>query len=305
MESQKKGKKTLIVQIISIILPLVALAFVVEKIWSVRVQIFDKLDVKQIALFILAGSTLYAIDSLFLVIAWRQLIDWFGATKTNFWMSLKIYGRTQIAKYIPGNIFHLPSRHIVGRQAGLNHVPLLGAAVFEIIGLVLVSGIISSFGILISKNQIIQPAWIFVYLFLVAFSPLILGIMFSRIPILQKMDLPQKSITEMYKVLMLNWFHYLFFFLVAGVVLWIIIFGVAASWSVIPLGIILSTYAISWLAGTVTPGAPAGAGVREAMLIFVLSGFLGEADSVLVALLLRIVTTLGDVYFYVITQLIR
>jgi hypothetical protein len=218
---------------------------------------------------------------------------------------MKIYGRTQIAKYIPGNIFHLPSRHILGRQLGLDHVPLFGAAIFEIVGLLIVSGIISSLGVVIRKGQMILPIGTFAFFFLGAFSPLVLGIIFHRIPVLRKLGLPRKSIAETYKVLLPNWFIYLFFLLVAGMILWIIIYGVKGSWSIVPPGIVLSAYAASWLAGTFTPGAPAGAGVREAVLILMLSGFLGESTSVLIALVSRIITIFGDVCFYLIVQIIR
>jgi glycosyltransferase 2 family protein len=305
MDFQSKEKKSLIIHVLSVVLPLAALAFVVEKIWSVRLQIFSELDVKQAILIILGGSILYALDNLLLVLAWRQLVDWFGETKTNFVVSMKIYGRTQIAKYIPGNIFHLPSRHILGRQLGLDHVPLLGAAIFEIVGLLIVSGIISSLGVVIRKGQIILPIGTFAFFFLSAFSPLVLGIIFHRIPVLRKLGLPQKSIAETYKVLLPNWFIYLFFLLVAGMILWIIIYGVKGSWSIVPPGIVLSAYAASWLAGTFTPGSPAGAGVREAVLILMLSGFLGESTSVLIALVSRMVTIFGDVCFYLIVQIIR
>ncbi len=305
MGFQSKEKKSIIIRVLSVVLPLAALAFVVEKIWSVRLQIFSELDVRKAIFIILGGSILYALDNLFLVLAWRQLVDWFGETKTNFVTSMKIYGRTQIAKYIPGNIFHLPSRHLLGRQLGLDHVPLLGAAIFEIVGLLLVSGIISSLGILIGKSQMMQPIVAFSIIITGVFSPLVFGVIFSHVPILQKIGLPRKNIAEMYKVLMPNWFIYLFFLLTAGMILWIIIYGVEGTWAHIPVGGVLSAYAASWLIGTVTPGAPAGAGVRETVLILMLSGFLGESTSVLIALISRIVTIIGDVCFYLFVQIIR
>ena len=192
-----QNKKTLIIKVLSVVLPLVALAFVAEKIWSVRTQILNRLDLTQSLILIFWGSILYAIDSLFLVLAWKQLVDWFSETQTSFLVALKIYGRTQIVKYIPGNIFHLPTRHILGRQVGLNHIPLLGATIFEIVGLILVASMISLFGFLASGMQIIQPAWVFIYFFLVAISPLLLWIIFSKVPILHRIGLRQKSISEM------------------------------------------------------------------------------------------------------------
>ena len=52
--------------------------------------------------------------------------------------------------------------------------------------------------------------------------------------------------------------------------------------------------ALAWVAGYAVPGAPAGLGVREAVLLAGLSLMVGEAHAVVVVLLLRVVTTLGD-----------
>ena len=64
-------------------------------------------------------------------------------------------------------------------------------------------------------------------------------------------------------------------------------------------GSVIGIYCFAWLVGFVTPGAPGGLGIREAML----SLFLGSlADPGLIAaavLLNRIVTVFGDLAAYV------
>jgi len=53
-------------------------------------------------------------------------------------------------------------------------------------------------------------------------------------------------------------------------------------------------FAIAWIAGFVTPGAPAGLGVREAVLVMGLTPIYGSGMAVGLSVTLRIVTTLGD-----------
>ena len=79
---------------------------------------------------------------------------------------------------------------------------------------------------------------------------------------------------------------------------------VGASISVLALGLfknvpvdfalLTAAFTIAWAVGFVTPGAPAGIGVREALLLLMLSPSLGAADASLLILALRIATTLGD-----------
>lgn len=57
-------------------------------------------------------------------------------------------------------------------------------------------------------------------------------------------------------------------------------------------------YVIAWFAGFVTPGAPAGVGVRELALLFLLKGYVAEADLLLAVVIGRMVTVVGDLSYF-------
>lgn len=66
-------------------------------------------------------------------------------------------------------------------------------------------------------------------------------------------------------------------------------------------GAAVAAFAASWIAGFATPGAPGGIGIRETALIALLTPLCGEATAVAAALELRLVTTLGDLLFFLYT----
>ena len=66
-----------------------------------------------------------------------------------------------------------------------------------------------------------------------------------------------------------------------------------------------SIFATAWIAGFVTPGAPGGLGVREAVLLSALIPVYGPAAAVGMAIVLRIVTTLGDGAAFLVGVLLR
>jgi uncharacterized membrane protein YbhN (UPF0104 family) len=53
-------------------------------------------------------------------------------------------------------------------------------------------------------------------------------------------------------------------------------------------------FASSWILGFLAPGAPAGLGIREAILSAWLSGALPPAQVVMLVVALRIATSVGD-----------
>lgn len=70
------------------------------------------------------------------------------------------------------------------------------------------------------------------------------------------------------------------------------------SWGMVPWLVTFSTFAISWFLGFITPGSPAGIGVREGVTILLLSNYLGEPASLAISLIMRVITVTGDVLFY-------
>lgn len=93
-----------------------------------------------------------------------------------------------------------------------------------------------------------------------------------------------------------------------AIVMYALFFAVSAgiaivfSWSLEVPGRLFLTigtaYIISWIAGFVTPGASGGLGVREAAFVVLLNPFIDEVTAMTLAILMRMVTTLGDGIFF-------
>ena len=64
--------------------------------------------------------------------------------------------------------------------------------------------------------------------------------------------------------------------------------------------IIAGMFAAAWLAGFLAPGAPAGLGIREVLLVQVLSLAYPDPTALGATMILRVVTTLGDATAFVI-----
>jgi uncharacterized membrane protein YbhN (UPF0104 family) len=80
------------------------------------------------------------------------------------------------------------------------------------------------------------------------------------------------------------------FFLLAGAAVRVL----DSSPDVLPFSAWCGWLSLAWIVGYVTPGAPAGIGLREAVLVLGLSPALGESEALALALLYRLVTTIAD-----------
>ncbi|MEW8029153.1 MAG: hypothetical protein AB2792_12315 [Candidatus Thiodiazotropha sp.] len=239
------------------------------------------------------GIITYALANYLLAAAWIWLLRLCGEVSIDWRNLCQIYGKSQIAKYIPGNIAHIAGRHAMGRLVGVSHGHLAIAALYEIIGLVSAALIITLVGGRSVLDQFTSISWsIFVL-------PVILIAYLSTPWILQRF---RPDTTPVSPLLMLPpLIYYALFFLVSGIAL--VVIGIYTESFTADSNnlIILSAFAISWSVGFLTPGAPSGIGIREAILILLLSPFTSDANALILALLFRLVTIGGDTVFYLIS----
>ena len=62
---------------------------------------------------------------------------------------------------------------------------------------------------------------------------------------------------------------------------------------------IVGAYIIAWLLGAITPGAPAGIGVREVVMFALLQSVVGQTELLISIVLSRVITAGGDILFYI------
>ena len=229
-----------------------------------------------VALLALPG----ALCGVVLAVAWRRLLRFFGVQAPLGW-ALATYGMTQIAKYVPGNIFHLAGRQAAGMAVAMDGGSLAKATVMELV-LLTVSGTLFAMLCLPLVFPFISP--LMGAALIVAAITMTLGALWGK---------RWSGIAAA-----LGW--YLVFCLVFGSIFALLV-ALADGWPAIesfrwlPLA---GVYVLAWLIGMLTPGAPAGLGVREAVLLFLLENKMGESSLLFIVLVGRLVMVAGDVLFF-------
>ena len=229
-------------------------------------------------------AVLYGIAGFLMGNAWYCVLKHLSVPASAVW-AMQVYGTSQLAKYIPGNIFHFAGRQALGMAQGLAALPLLRSTVWELF-LQLTAG---GFFIFLALPAYFQEI-----------SPLVAGCLFipavvTGVFILRRFAGP---------AIALAFCEDLVFLLISGLV-----FSVVLQMSTggeLPADLhrttICGAFIVAWMVGFVTPGAPAGAGVRELVLLFLFSGRVPEAPLLIALVLGRGVTVGGDLIFYLLAS---
>jgi uncharacterized membrane protein YbhN (UPF0104 family) len=278
------------ISILGTFLVLLSFYYIGTQLWGYREALTSWTPTTATILPVAFGIITYALANYLLAAAWIGLLRVCGESNVD-WRSLcRIYGKSQIAKYIPGNIAHIAGRHTMGRLAGLSHSHLAVAAVYEIIGLVSAALIITLMGGKSVLDQFTSITWWLYGLPFIIAGYLVTPWLLKRF----RPDTPSASALLMLRPLI----YYMLFFLVSGIALAVIGLYSNSFPQQTDYLIILSAFAIAWSVGFLTPGAPSGIGIREAILIILLSPSTGDANALMLALIFRLVTIGGDSLFY-------
>ena len=226
-------------------------------------------------------AVLYGLANGLLVRAWWHLMR-FVSLKVGFGWALRVYGLSQLAKYVPGNIFHLAGRQALGMAAGLSAAALAKASVWELA--------------LIAGAGAMYVLWCLPLLPLaVPVSNLVAALVFVAGVLFAGQALRRWVSREVAAAMVWQ----LTFLAFSGA---IFAFGLytVQSGSLEPSRwpLVAGCYVVAWLAGLLTPGAPAGVGVREAVLLLLLGHWIAPADLLLAVVLGRCVTIVGDLLFF-------
>jgi glycosyltransferase 2 family protein len=258
-----------------------------------------------LAVGVVIGALVYGTAGLLLSSAWCQLIGP-GLSTASARAHHAVYGRTQIAKYLPGNLFHLVGRQVMGRRLGYGQARLALASLLEAVLLMLIAGALA----LPTVWQWLggTSLWIIGWTGL-GIALLVSGLLRDRTPLAAFLArvarvYPDAALPTARRLL---WAATLYagFFVVVAAIFWILTLTVTDHRQPpIGFGTSVSVVALAWLAGFVTPGSSAGIGVREAILIAALEGSLDVEASTLVALALRLVSICGDVVFFAVAVLL-
>jgi hypothetical protein len=245
----------------------------------------------------LAGTVVYTFGLVALAASWTVIAITALPDGRQLAVAIRVYARSGIAKYLPGNIFHLVGRQLLGRVLGVSQARLAVATAAEIALSVLSVWLVAAavFAALpgpISRGLSLL-ALVLGMLAAIAFvAPNLLRWMVPRTaPVIDRV-VGDATGPEFAVALVLNLAIFLSLALIAGSVFR------ALTGEVLPLMQVGAVYLSAWLAGYIVPGASGGLGVREAALLVLMDGAAGQPAVLAFALAMRVQSILGDLFFF-------
>jgi hypothetical protein len=281
------------------VIMVIALAFVVKKLLSMDISPSQFRSGKTIAVLI-TSFVIQTVIIIFSIIPWLMFTRSLSGVRIPFKAAMPVYTRSNIYKYLPGNVFQYVGRNQLAADMKISHVDVACATLMDIFFSVVWAGIFSVIllgsriaGLLREYGRNMLIVAVLGVLILAAAAAVIFlkfrkkaaGYLSRYSKALEKGRRGQ---------------------LIQGIAYYIVSYTVSAGMYFLCLTLIVpeaslsetvtltGAYLFAWIVGFVTPGAPGGIGIREGVMIFV-SGDRYQDRIILFVLIMRISSIAADV----------
>jgi len=286
-------------KIIGQVFTVLCLGFIVYKLATLDIDFRMLLDYRVgIAVLICALflSSLVFLNS----IAYKRILEILSEKSIPRKEIIDVYTTSNMGKYLPGNFMHFAGRNMLGTKYGFGNKQLLLSTFFEVGLKIIVAAVFVaslSYGYLIDFINEGYNDYILIIIGVVILA-VVVGAIFSYRKIKNNIN-KRRLGTNIVTIIAID--AWVFFINILCFIALLIVF---VGWESIAQNVLIISgiYITAWLVGFLTPGSPGGIGVKEAALVFLLSGLILEGDILFISVVLRVCTILGDVIAFIINK---
>ncbi len=254
----------------------------------------------------------YIINVLLSTVPWIKMLEVVSGKKMPYTTTMFVNVRSNLFKYIPGNVFQYIGKNELALKCNIGHAQVAISTLLDVIVMFSTSLLLGVLCIreyllvivkkYVSAKYVIAIAAILLIIFIAAF------LYIKR----KKPALPGEAIKIIrnknnIKSILLCFAYYMVQNMWVGLIYVAVLLMISGKGiSEIPFFLIIGANVISWAIGFITPGAPGGLGIREAVMIFITYGMFDESMITLTSVLYRVITVLGDAFaFFICTWIIK
>ena len=289
------------INIIGNILVIISFAFIIHKIIAYQID-FGKLFSISTLIMIAISIIIYALLVLFYANIFNKILSLLSDIETSKTDTVFTYSQANLYKYLPGNIFHYIGRNQIAVNQAASHGTVIATTIAEML-LIIFAAIITvvifagqdALKWLLSNGLFARVIFVLAVIFLCCLiASVILYSANERIK--ERIEKYRRIANRIGFVNVVKFIiAYIIIFILNSVMFLTLLYSIGGELHINLLASVIGMYTLSWIIGFVTPGAPAGLGIREVIMTSLLTGIV-SGDLVITAVVLyRVVTTLGDV----------
>ena len=308
MEMNEKKKSKKLFKIIGNIATIVALVLVVWKVFSMDMD-FSMLTSLEAWIAIFSISVLYGLIIIVYGWPWSNYVKMITKVKLKYSSVAYVMAKSNLLKYIPGNVFQYVGRNELAIEKDLKHSEVGMATMFDVVTNLMAAAILGNIFYLEGFLKVIEALGSKIALVLLV--AIVAIILIVCIIYLKKKDIIFKYLGLLksksnIKTCLLNFLFYMInMFINALLFVITLIFILDINMSFSEMYVLMGAFMLSWIVGFVVPGAPGGIGIREFVITLLIPNGI-NIEIILVGMVVyRFINIIGDVLGFLFAGIIK
>lgn len=286
----------------ALLVAVAGLAWTLASQWREVSRSFDELTVTGV---VLSGVvTVLAVGTT--VFAWRALLAGLGA-RLPLRAAVRIFFVGQLGKYIPGSVWPVLAQMELSSDYGVGRAESASASLVVLALAVPCGGVVAAMTLpFVSASALTHYGWVLaaVPVFLVLLHPAVLFRLLGVAARVLHRPAPPRRLGTRHVAEAAGWL--VGGFVCYGLAVWLVARDLHPSvGDGRMLALSIGGYALAWTAGFLVIVVPAGAGVREAVLVLALSPALAAGPATLLAVVARLLATIADLVWAAVGMALR
>ena len=289
---------------------ILAIVMIIKRLQSYDLNYSFVFSQKNIVAFMIV-TLIYSVTVIWGGVPWTNVINALLNCKIRYTETMLIFTKSNVLKYIPGNIFQYVGRNELAVRKQFKHSDIALSTLIDvcwnILSITLIAILLagrSLYSYIIQQYKIIWKEMILILIVLFLVIILICFIFRKRKKELV-IGLEKVFSIKLAKALGKNFL----FYAVQGIInagLYVVIFSVISGkhYTVQNVALSMGAMLVAFVAGYITPGAPGGVGVREAVSLFLLAEMIGESVILSGIIIMRVLSIIGDIFSFVLVWII-
>ncbi len=284
---------------IGTLITIIALFFVIWKMITMDID-YHAFATPQAICILLISILLQTMIFCYMTFPWLNLVRILSGKKISGKQALPIYTKSNLMKYIPGNVFQYVARNQLAAESHISHVDVALATMIDI-GMSMLAPFLIS--LILMRHHIITLLSSYQNTFFMIFLAILVIFCLAFILLRLKFwDQTKRYCSKYYRLLqkktllqlLAAFLLYLLQSLFSIAVYAIPLFGLISIPSE-KISQFLGAYLFSWIIGFITPGSPGGIGVREAVMMLICGAFIDNSVIVSYVVMMRFISICADV----------
>jgi hypothetical protein len=277
-------------------LSILAIFFIIKKISEMKIDYKLILSPKGIALI----TVLILVQTALIFVAcraWEHYLAEFGKKEINQSKVWFIYSKANLFKYIPGNVFQYVGRNELAVSTNLTHKQVATATLADTLTMIFIKLVVS---FILLREQLIRVIEKYVKreILLLLFYFSVVTFFIALVVLLYKKNYLKilfKSRKSIVKCLV----DFLIVDIVTGF-MYIVIISVVLDYNctILQVLLLIGGYTLASVIGFLTPGAPGGIGIREAVILFLSNDIIDSNLLTTAVVTMRIICIAADVFAF-------